>query len=148
MDSYFLSENCLNDYLNMIGKIPLLTASEEKELGVRILAGDRKAIEEMTVHNLRYVVSIAKRYMGFGLPLEDLIQEGNIGLIDAVNNFDVTKGFKFSTFARDRIMGKIEFAVAKTSRNIKLPYHKFEKLLKYLKEKKKFTYHLPNYMKN
>ena len=76
MDSYFLSENCLNDYLNMIGKIPLLTASEEKELGVRILAGDRKAFEEMTVHNLRYVVSIAKGYMGFGLPLEDLIQEG------------------------------------------------------------------------
>ena len=142
LDDYCLSEDSLNDYLNMIGKIPLLTVEEEKELGYKILAGDREATEKMILHNLRYVVSIAKWYANFGVPLIDLIQDGNIGLIEAANTFDVTRGFKFSTYARDKIRQRVELSVAKTSRNIKLPYHKFEKLLKYLKIKSKLTFSL------
>lgn len=140
MDDYFLSEDSLTDYLNMIGKTPLLTIEEEKALGYKIINGDKDAINEMIIHNLRYVVSIAKWYTNFGLSLLDLIQEGNIGLIEAANTFDVNRGCKFSTYARGRIMSKIELAIAKTSRNIKLPYHKFEKLLKYLKIKRKLTF--------
>ena len=127
LDNCFFTEDSLNDYLNMIGRIPLLTADEEKKLGYKILEGDKIAVNEMIIHNLRYVVSIAKWYKNFGLPLSDLIQDGNIGLIEAANTFDVTKGFKFSTYARDRIMQKIEIGIANTSRNIRLPYHKFEK---------------------
>ena len=139
LDNCFFTEDSLTDYLNMIGRIPLLTVDEEKELGYKILEGDTEAVNEMIIHNLRYVVSIAKWYKNFGLPLADLIQDGNIGLIEAANTFDVTKGFKFSTYARDRIIQKIEIGIANTSRNIRLPYHKFNKLIKYLKAKKRLT---------
>ncbi len=142
MDEYFFTDNSLEDYLNNVGKIPLLTADEEKKLGYLILDGDEAAVSEMVTHNLKYVVSIAKWYMNFGLPLQDLIQEGNIGLIEAARTFDVTKGNRFSTYARDRIMQKIEIGIANTSRNIRIPYYKFRKVMKYIKTKDKLTVEL------
>ena len=101
IDTEDLSENMsLNDpvrmYLKEIGKIPLLTLEEEHKLAVRMAEGDEEAQKKMTEANLRLVVSIAKRYVGRGLPFLDLIQEGNLGLIKAVGKFDYTKGFKFS----------------------------------------------------
>ena len=86
-------------YLREIGKVPLLTTQEEMELAKRVAAGDQEAAKEMTEANLRLVVSIAKRYVGRGMQLLDLIQEGNLGLIKAVEKYDFTKGFKFSTYA-------------------------------------------------
>ena len=104
IDTEDLSENMsLNDpvrmYLKEIGKIPLLTLEEEHKLAVRMAEGDEEAQKKMTEANLRLVVSIAKRYVGRGLPFLDLIQEGNLGLIKAVGKFDYTKGYKFSTYA-------------------------------------------------
>ncbi|MEE0097214.1 MAG: sigma-70 family RNA polymerase sigma factor, partial [Oscillospiraceae bacterium] len=86
-------------YLREIGKVPLLTPEEEQELAKRIAAGDQEAAKKMTEANLRLVVSIAKRYVGRGMQLLDLIQEGNLGLLKAVEKYDFTKGFKFSTYA-------------------------------------------------
>ena len=131
INTYNLTENNLKDYLNNIGKISLLTAEEEKELGYKILSGDKDAVNELVIHNLRYVISIAKYFTSFGLPFIDLIQEGNIGLIEAANRFDITKGFRFSTYAKSWIIQKIEVGIANSGRNIRIPHHRFAKIIKY-----------------
>ena len=105
----------LRIYLNEIGEIPLLDETEEKELGRRISDGDESARARLEEGNLRLVVSIAKHYTGRGLPLMDLIQEGNLGLIKAVEKFDYHKGFKFSTYATWWIRQAITRAIADLS---------------------------------
>lgn len=94
-----ISDDSIRMYLNEIGRVELLVAEQEIDLGMRIKAGDQEARKELAAANLRLVVSIAKKYMGRGLGLLDLIQEGNVGLFRAVDKFDATKGFKFSTYA-------------------------------------------------
>ncbi len=113
-------------YLKEIGKIPLLTAEEEQELAQRLEEGDETAHEKMVEANLRLVVSIAKRYVGRGMPFLDLIQEGNLGLIKAVGKFDRTKGYKFSTYATWWIRQAISRAIADHARTIRIPVHMVE----------------------
>lgn len=113
-------------YLKEIGKIPLLTSQEEIDLAQRMAAGDEEAHNKMVEANLRLVVSIAKRYVGRGLPLLDLIQEGNLGLIKAVGKFDYTKGYKFSTYATWWIRQAISRAIADHARTIRIPVHMVE----------------------
>lgn len=113
-------------YLKEIGKIPLLTSQEEINLAQRMAAGDEEAHNKMVEANLRLVVSIAKRYVGRGLPLLDLIQEGNLGLIKAVGKFDYTKGYKFSTYATWWIRQAISRAIADHARTIRIPVHMVE----------------------
>ena len=120
------SEDLVKAYLQEIGKVPLLTREEEVELAKRVQQGDEKAKEKMALANLRLVVSIAKRYKGLGLPLLDLIQEGNIGLMKAVEKFDWTKGYKFSTYATWWIRQAISRALADKSRTIRIPAHIIE----------------------
>jgi RNA polymerase primary sigma factor len=115
--------DALQLFLNEAGRWPLLTASEEVELAKRIERGDREAKERMINSNLRLVVSIAKRYQGHGLSLLDLIQEGIIGLIRAVEKFDWRKGFKFSTYATWWIRQAVQRGVANKSRTIRIPVH-------------------------
>lgn len=113
-------------YLKEIGKIPLLSAEEETELAQKMAEGDEDAHNKMIEANLRLVVSIAKRYVGRGLPLLDLIQEGNLGLIKAVGKFDYTKGYKFSTYATWWIRQSISRAIADHARTIRIPVHMVE----------------------
>lgn len=113
-------------YLKEIGKIPLLTPEEELELAKKMADGDEAAHQKMVEANLRLVVSIAKRYVGRGLPLLDLIQEGNLGLIKAVGKFDYTKGYKFSTYATWWIRQSISRAIADHARTIRIPVHMVE----------------------
>src|SRR5438309_8990612 len=113
----------LQQFLNEAGRYPLLTAAEEVELAKRIERGDREAKEKMINSNLRLVVSIAKRYQGHGLSLLDLIQEGIIGLIRAVEKFDWRKGFKFSTYATWWIRQAVQRGEANKSRTIRIPVH-------------------------
>ncbi len=113
-------------YLKEIGKIPLLSAEEELEIAGRMAAGDEKAKQKMTEANLRLVVSIAKRYVGRGMQLLDLIQEGNLGLLKAVDKFDYTKGYKFSTYATWWIRQSITRAIADQARTIRIPVHMVE----------------------
>ena len=110
-------------YLKEIGQIKLLTMEEELELSDRILAGDEEAKRILAEANLRLVVSIAKRYVGRGMLFLDLIQEGNIGLMKAVEKFDVSKGFKFSTYATWWIRQAITRAIADQARTIRVPVH-------------------------
>ena len=110
-------------YLKEIGKIPLLTFEEERALANKIAAGDEEAIDTMVMHNLRLVVSIAKKYTGCGLSLLDLIQEGNTGLIEAAHKYDVNKGFRFSTYATWWVRQKIGRALSDQSRSIRIPAH-------------------------
>jgi len=117
-------------YLKEIGKIPLLTASQERALARRAQQGDKKAKERLTVANLRLVVSIAKRYIGRGLSFLDLIQEGNIGLLKAVEKFDWKKGYKFSTYATWWIRQAITRAIADQARTIRVPVHMVETINK------------------
>ena len=113
-------------YLKEIGKIPLLTQEEEKEIARRMAEGDEKAKQQMTEANLRLVVSIAKRYVGRGMQLLDLVQEGNLGLLKAVDKFDYNKGFKFSTYATWWIRQAITRAIADQARTIRIPVHMVE----------------------
>ncbi len=113
-------------YLKEIGKIPLLTPEQEQELASRLAEGDEQAYDKMIEANLRLVVSIAKRYVGRGLPFLDLIQEGNLGLIKAVGKFDHTKGYKFSTYATWWIRQSISRAIADQARTIRIPVHMVE----------------------
>ena len=113
-------------YLKQIGRVPLLSADEEIKLAIRINNGDRAAKERLTEANLRLVVSIAKRYVGRGMHFLDLIQEGNVGLIKAVEKFDYTKGFKFSTYATWWIRQAITRAIADQARTIRIPVHMVE----------------------
>ena len=117
-------------YLKEIGRVPLLTSEEEVELAIRISDGDVQAKQRLSEANLRLVVSIAKRYLGRGMQFLDLIQEGNLGLIKAVEKFDYTKGFKFSTYATWWIRQAITRAIADQSRTIRIPVHMVETINK------------------
>ena len=117
-------------YLREIGKVPLLTPEEEQELAKRIAQGDQEASKKMTEANLRLVVSIAKRYVGRGMQLLDLIQEGNLGLLKAVEKYDFTKGFKFSTYATWWVRQAITRALAYLARTIRIPVHMVETMNK------------------
>ena len=117
-------------YLKDIGRVPLLTPEEEIDLAIRISNNDREAKEILTKANLRLVVSIAKRYVGRGMMFLDLIQEGNLGLIKAVDKFDHTKGFKFSTYATWWIRQAITRAIADQGRTIRIPVHMVETINK------------------
>ena len=117
-------------YLKEIGKVPLLTNEREKELAERMMAGDESAKTELVEANLRLVVSIAKRYVGRGMYFLDLIQEGNLGLMKAVEKFDYTKGYKFSTYATWWIRQAITRAIADQARTIRIPVHMVETIHK------------------
>ena len=123
-------------YLKEISKIPLLTYEEEKKLALRIKDGDQKAVDTLVEHNLRLVVSIAKHYTGCGLSLLDLIQEGNVGLIEAAKKYDVDKGFRFSTYATWWVRQKIGRALSDQSRSIRVPAHIAELVSKIKKVKR------------
>ena len=120
-------------YLKEIGKVPLLTAEEEVELAIRMEKGDNEAKRKLAEANLRLVVSIAKRYVGRGMLFLDLIQEGNLGLIKAVEKFDYTKGFKFSTYATWWIRQAITRAIADQARTIRIPVHMVETINKLIR---------------
>ncbi len=120
-------------YLKEIGKVPLLTPSEEIEYAQRMSEGDEEAKKKLTEANLRLVVSIAKRYVGRGMLFLDLIQEGNLGLIKAVEKFDYTKGYKFSTYATWWIRQAITRAIADQARTIRIPVHMVETINKLIR---------------
>ena len=120
-------------YLKEIGRVPLLTAEQEKELALRMKQGDDTAQKELAEANLRLVVSIAKRYVGRGMMFLDLIQEGNLGLIKAVEKFDHTKGYKFSTYATWWIRQAITRAIADQARTIRIPVHMVETINKLIR---------------
>ena len=123
-------EDPVRMYLKEIGKVPLLTAEEEIELAKRMESGDEDAKKRLAEANLRLVVSIAKRYVGRGMLFLDLIQEGNLGLIKAVEKFDYNKGFKFSTYATWWIRQAITRAIADQARTIRIPVHMVETINK------------------
>lgn len=129
MDS-FSTDDPVRMYLKEIGKVPLLTPEEEVALAIRMADGDEEAKHRMTEANLRLVVSIAKRYVGRGMLFLDLIQEGNLGLIKAVEKFDYTKGYKFSTYATWWIRQAITRAIADQARTIRIPVHMVETINK------------------
>lgn len=120
-------------YLKEIGKVSLLTAEEERELAIRMQNGDEEAKNKLCESNLRLVVSIAKRYLNRGLTFLDLIQEGNLGLIKAVDKFDYTKGFKFSTYATWWIRQAITRSIADQARTIRIPVHMVETINKLIR---------------
>jgi RNA polymerase primary sigma factor len=120
-------------YLREIGRIPLLSYDEELELAKKVLAGDEAAKQKLAESNLRLVVSIAKKYVGRGMLFLDLIQEGNIGLIKAVEKFDYTKGYKFSTYATWWIRQAITRAIADQARTIRIPVHMVETINKLIR---------------
>jgi RNA polymerase primary sigma factor len=126
-DLAIATTDALQLFLNEVGRYPLLTAREEVELAKRIERGDREAKERMINSNLRLVVSIAKKYQGHGLSLLDLIQEGIIGLIRAVEKFDWRRGYKFSTYATWWIRQAVQRGVANKSREIRIPVHIVER---------------------
>lgn len=129
-------------YLKEIGRVKLLTSEEEVELAKRILEGDQKAKEQLINANLRLVVSIARHYLGRGMPLLDLIEEGNMGLMKAVDKFDYTKGFKFSTYATWWIRQAITRAIADQARTIRIPVHLVETMNKINKYQRQLTQEL------
>ena len=129
-------------YLKEIGKVSLLTANEEVELAKRMQEGDEEAKKRLAEANLRLVVSIAKRYVGRGMLFLDLIQEGNLGLIKAVEKFDYTKGFKFSTYATWWIRQAITRAIADQARTIRIPVHMVETINKLIRIKRQLLQEL------
>lgn len=135
-DSDFVAEGAVTVddpvkvYLKEIGRVPLLSSEEEIDLAIRIANGDVQAKQRLSEANLRLVVSIAKRYLGRGMQFLDLIQEGNLGLIKAVDKFDYTKGFKFSTYATWWIRQAITRAIADQARTIRIPVHMVETINK------------------
>ena len=126
-------EDPVRMYLKEIGKVPLLTAEEEKDLAMKMEAGDMEAKKRLAEANLRLVVSIAKRYVGRGMLFLDLIQEGNLGLIKAVEKFDYRKGYKFSTYATWWIRQAITRAIADQARTIRIPVHMVETINKLIR---------------
>lgn len=143
-EQYFddASDDSVRLYLREIGKIPLLSAEEELELAQRVVAGEKKAKDKMAEANMRLVVSIAKRYSGRGLDFLDLIQEGNTGLLRAVEKFDPDKGFKFSTYATWWIRQAITRAIADQARTIRIPVHMVETINKLLRTQRRMTQEL------
>ena len=127
------TEDPVRMYLKEIGNVPLLTSDQEVDLAMRVEAGDVDAKRELTEANLRLVVSIAKKYVGRGMPFLDLIQEGNMGLMKAVDKFDYTKGYKFSTYATWWIRQAITRGIADTGRTIRVPVHMVETINKTLR---------------
>jgi len=144
--SVYLDDDVADDsvrlYLREIGKIPLLTADEELALAQKVVTGDKRAKDKMAEANMRLVVSIAKRYVGRGLDLLDLIQEGNTGLLRAVEKFDPDKGFKFSTYATWWIRQAITRAIADQARTIRIPVHMVETINKLLRTQRRLTQEL------
>lgn len=134
-----IADDSVRLYLREIGKIPLLNAEEELELAKRVVSGDKEAKDQMAEANMRLVVSIAKRYVGRGLDLLDLIQEGNTGLLRAVEKFDPDKGFKFSTYATWWIRQAITRAIADQARTIRIPVHMVETINKLLRTQRRLT---------
>ena len=126
-------EDPVRMYLKEIGKVPLLSAEEEIELAKRMEEGDEAAKKRLAEANLRLVVSIAKRYVGRGMLFLDLIQEGNLGLIKAVEKFDYRKGYKFSTYATWWIRQAITRAIADQARTIRIPVHMLETINKLIR---------------
>ena len=124
------TDDSVKMYLKDIGQVPLLTSEEEKDLAERMSKGDEEAKKRLSEANLRLVVSIAKRYVGRGMQFLDLIQEGNLGLMKAVDKFDNTKGFKFSTYATWWIRQSITRAIADQARTIRIPVHMVETINK------------------
>lgn len=137
-----VADDSVRLYLREIGKIPLLTAPEELALAQKVVAGDKRAKDKMAEANMRLVVSIAKRYVGRGLDLLDLIQEGNTGLLRAVEKFDPDKGFKFSTYATWWIRQAITRAIADQARTIRIPVHMVETINKLLRTQRRLTQEL------
>ncbi len=127
------TEDPVRMYLKEIGNVPLLNSDEEVELAKRVEQGDEAAKKKLTEANLRLVVSIAKKYVGRGMPFLDLIQEGNMGLMKAVDKFDYTKGYKFSTYATWWIRQAITRGIADTGRTIRVPVHMVETINKTLR---------------
>ncbi len=134
-----IADDSVRLYLREIGKIPLLTSEQELALAQRVVAGDKLAKDQMAEANMRLVVSIAKRYVGRGLDLLDLIQEGNTGLLRAVEKFDPDKGFKFSTYATWWIRQAITRAIADQARTIRIPVHMVETINKLLRTQRRLT---------
>lgn len=145
-DSDFVAEGAVTVddpvkvYLKEIGRVPLLSSEEEIDLAIRIANGDVQAKQRLSEANLRLVVSIAKRYLGRGMQFLDLIQEGNLGLIKAVDKFDYTKGFKFSTYATWWIRQAITRAIADQARTIRIPVHMVETINKVKKVQSQLLY--------
>jgi RNA polymerase primary sigma factor len=137
-----IADDSVRLYLREIGKIPLLSAEDELALAQRVVAGDKDAKDQMAEANMRLVVSIAKRYVGRGLDLLDLIQEGNTGLLRAVEKFDPDKGFKFSTYATWWIRQAITRAIADQARTIRIPVHMVETINKLLRTQRRLTQEL------
>jgi RNA polymerase primary sigma factor len=137
-----LADDSVRMYLREIGRIPLLTWEEEVELAKKIAEGDQQAKKRLAEANMRLVVSIAKRYIGRGLDLLDLIQEGNTGLIRAVEKFDYTRGYKFSTYATWWIRQAITRAIADQARTIRIPVHMVETINKLIRTQRKLLQEL------
>ncbi len=137
-----IADDSVRLYLREIGKIPLLTSEQELALAHRVVAGEKDAKDKMAEANMRLVVSIAKRYVGRGLDLLDLIQEGNTGLLRAVEKFDPDKGFKFSTYATWWIRQAITRAIADQARTIRIPVHMVETINKLLRTQRRLTQEL------
>ena len=137
-----VSDDSVRLYLREIGKIPLLNAVEELALAQKVVSGDKRAKDMMAEANMRLVVSIAKRYSGRGLDFLDLIQEGNTGLLRAVEKFDPDKGFKFSTYATWWIRQAITRAIADQARTIRIPVHMVETINKLLRTQRRMTQEL------
>ncbi len=133
LDKEMSMDDPVKVYLKDIGKIPLLSTDEETELAQKMMEGNEAAKQRLSEANLRLVVSIAKRYVGRGMHLLDLIQEGNLGLMKAVDKFDYTKGFKFSTYATWWIRQAITRAIADQARTIRIPVHMVETINKVVK---------------
>lgn len=137
-----IADDSVRLYLREIGKIPLLTPEEELKLARKVKSGDKRAKDAMAEANMRLVVSIAKRYVGRGLDLLDLIQEGNTGLLRAVEKFDPDRGFKFSTYATWWIRQAITRAIADQARTIRIPVHMVETINKLLRTQRRLTQEL------
>lgn len=127
------ADNSIKMYMREMGQFKMLTVEEECELATRVAAGDMEAKNKLVEANLRLVVSLARHYQGCGLSYQDLIQEGNIGLIKAVDKFDLSKGFRFSTYASWWIKQALSRAIADQSRTIRIPVHMTENINKFKK---------------